>query len=358
MPSIAVWNCADEELPRADNEMQSLESCRSSEVDVVVAGHALEWDGLGGFIASFKPTIFHFIGHGTPRGELVINEGRSNVARSIASVLEVVRAASPALEGVYLSGCHTSVPGPEPLEFLAPTSGWVVGTSDAVEDDVATMFTQKFYNHLFTPDADVREAFRVAKAYVEADLGDATPHSMWMALSSMPPVDSMAQAVFTSLRGVFDRGAMQVSMRNEFSFAELDHALQDMSHALGTGQVLSRVNRAPIEPASFPAEWLYEPRIADFVSKARAGISAVRRNLDVVRQGAGDQDRVFGNVLNFDGSASPAEWMRRVNKIDAARNRIVKAANELLAGSGAPPLRKIPPSFTEQAIERAARSGR
>lgn len=121
--------------------MQSLQSYRSSEVDVVVAGHALDWDQLGGLIASVKPTIFHFIGHGTKHGELVINEGRNNVARSIASVLRVVRAASPALEGVYLSGYHTSVPGPEPLEFLAPTSGGLVGTSDAVEDDVAMLFS-------------------------------------------------------------------------------------------------------------------------------------------------------------------------------------------------------------------------
>ncbi|OMH36839.1 hypothetical protein BGP79_13870 [Tersicoccus sp. Bi-70] len=350
-----MWNCADEQLTHADDEVRSLELCRSSEVDVVVASHALEWDGLGSFIASLEPTIFHFIGHGTTRGEIEVNEGRRTVARSISSVLEVVRAASPALEGVYLSGCHTSVPGPEVLELVAPSGGWVVGTSDAVEDDVASMFTQKFYEHLLDPNVDASAAFGLAKAYVEADLGDAIPHSVWMALSSMPSVDAMARTVLSALRNVFDRSAMQVSMRNEFSFDELDQALQDMSHALGTGQVLSRRNNALIAPVSFPIEWLYEPRLAGFVSEARAGISTIRRTLDVLRQGARG-DRVYGNVLNFDNSASQAEWMQRVNKVDMARNKIIKAMNKLLHGSGTPILRQIPLSFSKQTIESAPKS--
>lgn len=352
-----MWNCADEQLPLAEEEVRSLESHRSREVDVVSAGQALVRDDLGKFVALVKPTIFHFIGHGTSRGELVVNEGRNTVARPIASVLKVVRAASSDLEGVYLSGCYTSVPGPESLEVLAPGGGWVVGTTHAVDDDVALMFTQKFDEHLFDPNMDVSAAFDLAKAYVDADLGDAAPHSVWKTLSPMPRADSMARTVFQALRGVFDRSAMQVSMRMEFSFAELDDALQDMSHALGTGQVRSRRNNSVILPSSFPVEWLYERRIAEFVRKARIGISTVRRNLDVLRRGATGTDRVSGNVLNFDGSMSRADWMRQVNKVDTARNKIVEAANELTAGSGELPLSLIKPSFTKQEIESSTQSG-
>lgn len=356
MTRIAVWNCADEQMSYADQEVQSLESHRSGVVDVVVASSALEWDRLGAFIASVQPTIFHFIGHGTRRGELIVNDGHSTVARSIESVLEVVRAASPALAGVYLSGCYTSVTGPEPLDILAPTDGWVVGTSDAVDDDVATMFTLKFYEHLIGSNVDVRTAFRLAKAYLEADLGDNTPHRVWMTLSSMPPVGTMAQTVYTALRGVFDRSALQVPMHNEFSIAELDHALQDISHALGTGEVRSRRSGAPIAPVSFPVEWLHEPRIADFVSEARRGISIVRRSLDVLQKGAGTEGRVIGNVLNFDQSVSRAEWMRRVNKVDRGRNKIIKAVNKLLNNSQVPPLSEIPISFLSQTIAREAQN--
>lgn len=356
MTTIAVWNCADGQMACAGQEVQGLESHRTDDVDVVVAGHSIDWDRLGGFIASVKPTIFHFIGHGTPRGELKVNEGRGTVERSIESVLKVVRAASPALEGVYLSGCHTAVTGPEPLEILAPADGWVVGTSDTVDDDVATAFTLKFYQHLFAPDVDVRKAFRLAKAYVEADSGDDTPHSFWMTLSSMPPVDTMTQTVFTALRLVFERSAMQVSMRQEVSMDELDEALQDISHALGTGEVLSRRHGVSIDSVSFPAEWLLDPHIGDFARDARSAIAAVRRSLAVLRQGAGGQVRVFGNVLNFDESMSPAKWMRTVNGVDRGRNKIIKGVNELLSNSEEPPLTSIPVSFSRQQIKRAEQS--
>lgn len=351
MTSIAVWNCADENMSYADQEVQSIESHRSGKVDVVVVGRALKWDKLGDFIASVKPTIFHFIGHGTPRGELIVNEETGTAARSIESVLKVVRAASTTLEGVYLSGCYTSVTGPEPLEILAPSGGWVVGTSDAVDDEVATMFTRKFYEHLFASNLDVKNVFSLAKAYLGADVGD-TPHRMWMALSSMPPVDTMAQTIFTSLRGVFDRGAMQVPMRNEFSIAELDHALQDISHALGTGELLARRTPGPIARVSFPAVWLYEPRIADFVSEARRSIATLRLSLDMLQKGAGGEDRVIGNMLNFDPSVSRAIWMRRVNKVDDGRNKIIKAVNKLLNSSQVTPLERIPMSFSRRVITR------
>jgi hypothetical protein len=216
----------------------------------------------------------------------------------------------------------------------------------------------KFYQHLIGSTVDVRTAFHLAKAYLEADLGDHTPHSVWMTLSSMPPVDTMAQTVFTALRGVFDRSAFQVPMHNEFSIAELDHALQDISHALGTGEVRSRRSGAPIAPVSFPVEWLHEPRIADFVSEARRGIATVRRSLDVLRQGAGTEGRVIGNVLNFDQSVSRAEWMRGVNKVDRGRNKIIKAVNKLLNSSQVPPLREISMSFSRQTVARATQNSR
>lgn len=133
------------------------------------------------------------------------------------------------------------------------------------------MFIQKFYEHLFDPNTGVSVAVDLTKACVDADLGDATPHSVWKTLSPMPRADSMARTVFGALRGVFDRSGMEVSVRMEFSFDELDHALQDMSHALGTGQIRSRRNNSVILPSSFPVDWLYEPRIPEFVGKARTG---------------------------------------------------------------------------------------
>lgn len=62
-------------------------------------------------------------------------------------------------------------------------------------------------------------------------------------------------------------------------------------------------------------------------------------------------------MLNFDGVASQAGWVQRVNEVDAARNRIIRAANKLLAGPGEPLLREIEPPFTKQEIQSSAQSG-
>lgn len=353
MKTIAVWNCADEQMSYAGQEVQSIESHRGGDVDVVTAGRGIDWDGLAKFIAAVDPEVFHFIGHGTRSGELVVNEAGGTVERSIESVLKVVRAASPALEGVYLSGCYTSATGPEPLEHLAPTAGWVIGTSAAVDDDIAAEFTRRFYEHFVALDFDVVKAFNIAKEYLGADLGDETPHGVWMTVSSMPPVDAMGRTVFTALRNIFSRPAMHVPMRHEASIGELDDALQDISHALGTGEARSRRTGALIQSAYFPVEWLYEPRISKFVRVAGAAIASIRRDLAVLSQGAGGQDRVFGNVLNFDQSVSPAEWMRRINQVDRGRNKIIRAMNDLLRGSGVPNVDPIRISFSSQDIKGA-----
>lgn len=350
MNTLVVWNCGGDSLPQAQAEVDSLESLRSEQLDVVVAGRSLKWDGLGALLASLKTTIFHFIGHGTASGELEVNEGNGTVSRPIESVLEVVRAASPRLEGVYLSGCYTSTTGPEPLEVLAPTSGWVVGTTESVDDDVAALFAPKFYESLFASSMDARVAFNVATAYSKADFGVESPHAVWLTVSSLPPVDTMAQTVYTAVHGIFNRQAMQVPMRCEFSFDELNDAINDIAHALGTGEVLSRRSGLPIRAASFPVQWLHDPEMNEFVNLARRQVNKARRALAVLKGGATGSDRVFGNVLNFDDTKSSAEWMKQVNKVDHARNAIIAALNDLIRDSSVPELDPIEISFSRVEI--------
>lgn len=350
MKTLVVWNCGDGSLPQAQVEVQRLESLNFDQLEVVVAGRSLKWDDLGTFLGTVNASMFHFIGHGTARGELEVNEGIGTVGRPIESVLEVVRAASPELEGVYLSGCYTSATGPEPLEVLAPTGGWVVGTTDSVDDDVAALFAPKFYELLFASSMDLKVAFNTAKAYSKADFGVDSPHTVWLTVSSLPPVDTMVRNVCTVVHGVFNRQAMQASMRQEFSFDELDDAFNGITHALGTGEVLARRTGLPIKPASFPAQWLYDPQINEFVRLARRKVTEARRALSVLKNGANGSDRVFGNVLNFDDTKSPAEWMKQVNKVDHVRNTIIDALNNLVRDSAVPALDPIDPSFSRTEI--------
>jgi hypothetical protein len=112
-------------------------------------------------------------------------------------------------------------------------------------------------------------------------------------------------------------------------------------------------------PASFPPEWLQDPEIQDFVVSATRGIAATRRALAIVKGGAQGMDYVAGNVLNFDPSATQDEWMNRVNKVDRARNQILKAANELVVRNNLQPCPEIALSFSPADIQQArARAGR
>ncbi len=358
MKTLVVWNCGGDSLQQAQAEVESLEKLRSQELEVVTVGRALEWDGLGKLLNGLNATMFHFIGHGTKRGELEVNEGSGTVGRSIKTVLELVRASSPKLEGIFLSGCYTAVTGPEPLEILAPASGWVVGTTNLIDDDVAALFAPKFYESLIASSGQVSRAFNTAKAYSKADFDVDSPHTLWLNLSSLPAVDKMTEEVYAAVQGIFNRQAMQARMRDEVSFAALDQALTDISHALGTGEVLSRTTGRPIASVSFPAQWLSDPRIHSFAHNARRKINDIRRELTSLRRGADGHDMIYGNMLNFDTSdkgLSRSEWMNHANEIDRKRNSIIRAFNKLVEGISRPLLPLIELSFTKEEIAAASR---
>lgn len=348
---VVVWACASD-LHFAQEEVAFIESLRSPDFGVTAVDHSLRWDSLAALVGSIKPTIFHFIGHGDHLGNLLVPEERGSVARPAVDVIRIVRAASPSLTGVYLSGCFTTKPGPQLLEPLAPAGGWVVGTTSEIGDELATHFSKKFYEHLSGFISSPGEAFRVAQAYTEADWGDEVSHTMWIDLSSLPPVAEMAQTIHTALRQVFNRSAFRVSMRDEVSMLELDIALQDVNHALGTGEVLSRQNRNVIKPASFPTAWLKEPRIQNFIAATIRGVNATRQALKVVNDET-HEDYVVGIALNLGPSASQGEWMRRINVVDRKRNQILRAANKLFTLHGLQPLPEISVSYSEYEIKQA-----
>jgi hypothetical protein len=340
-----VWNCADDDLPYADREVSDLQSLGSADCDVVVAGRSLEWDGLALLVASVKPTIFHFIGHGDVSGEINVREHGAHVGRPATEVIRVVQAASANLEGVYLSGCFTARNGPELLTNLSPAAGWAIGTTSEVDDELAMQFSKTFYQHLIGARSTPREAFQVARAYVEPEWGVEHSHAAWFASSHLPPADFMARTIVDGLRGIFSRPAFTDSMKRETSMRDLETALKDVSHALGTGQVLSRRDRTPIPSVSFPADWLQHADIQRFVLAARRGLNATQRALNVLTSGVQGQDFVIGNALNFDTSVTTDEWMNRINKVDRARNQILKAANALLVRNDLTPLPLIPQSY-------------
>ncbi|NIL84719.1 hypothetical protein RhoFasGS6_02092 [Rhodococcus fascians] len=350
MEKVFVWNTGGAGLRFDDAEASSLESLRSTDFRVTVADDSLEWVDLAKAIGAFRPTIFHFIGHGDERGNLWVPDGKLSVGYQASNVVKTVRSASRDLRGIYLSGCYTSRPGPDLLQQLAPAGGWVVGTRSAVDDDLAHHFAATFYRHLTGPAESPNEAFNVALAYAEADWGEEVSHEMWCEVSHLPPVDDMARTIYGALKNVFNRAAFQLPMSQEASIAELKDALQDVGHALGTGEVRSRESGSVIQPLRFPVDWLHQPEIRNFVLSANRGIADTRRAVDAVAVGV-QGDFVVGNAFNVNQGVAKAEIMRQINEVDRKRNQIIAAVNRLFANQGISPLPKISLSFTKQQIE-------
>ncbi|MBH0010124.1 hypothetical protein [Salinibacterium sp. SWN1162] len=225
-----------------------------------------------------------------------------------------------------------------------------MGTNTDVEDGVAMVFAERFYQQFLGSGLDAQSAVDAANALFMAEFGEKSPHVIWKKVSSLPRVSEMSKDIDLAISNVFYRAAMRTSMSSEGSIHDVDEAMRDISEALGTGNVRSRRSGKIIESASFPEDWLWEPRVASFVSKAQKAISVVRKSLDVLTQGSPGHDLVYGNASNFDTSASVPEWMRRVNDVDRGRNRIIRGLNELMDGSNVTPLGLIDMSFSNKAI--------
>lgn len=352
-----VWDCSEDDLGYASQEVEKLLALHSEDCRVVYAGRELEWDRLATFAAGVRPTIFHFIGHGDAQGQIKVREGGGWFWRPAEGAIKVIRAASSTLEGVYLNACFSGTTGPELLEPLLPTGGWAIGTTSAIDDDLAAVFAENFYRHLRGESASPEKAYKIARAYAEADwtMPNEVSHSAWFSQSPFPPVSEMAQDVNRRIRAIFSRPAFTTRMRDDASMQELDDALQDVSHALGTGEVLSRRHQTVIQSASFPPEWLEAPEIQSFLVDATRGLIKARSDLAVLKAGSPSEDRIIGNVLNFDSNVPEHEWMLRVNKVDRARNQILEAANKLFVRRGVDALRPIDSSFSRADIS-AARS--
>lgn len=361
MIKVLVWNCADKSLKEyADEEIEHLRELSSDDFEVTIPGRSVGWRGLAQVAGGVQPTIFHFIGHGDKKGNLEVREeGDFLLGRPAAEVIQLVRTASPGLEGVFLSACYTAKMGPELLRPLPAAGGWAIGTSSGIQGDQPSDFSTAFYKYLVNEPESPRKAFDIAANYSAGDY-PALLHKAWFSRSTVPPLEEMARNIFTAIYELFDRASFQESLKDEFSMKELDVALQDIGHALGTGNVLSRQDRTVIGSISFPADWLRsDPKIRGFVRSARQGLTKARTALATVVEGA-PNDRIIGDISKFMKTATTYEWMEKVNEVDRARNHILTAANRFFANAGLPPFPSIPLSFSQAEIEGArntARSG-
>lgn len=351
MIKVLVWNCADDELKEhAKEEIEHLEGLSSDDFEVTVARRSVKWTDIADYAKAMQPTIFHFIGHGDNEGNLSTREeDGAYLYRSGTDVIRAIRTASPELEGVFLSACYSAKSGPDLLRPLPTAGGWAIGTSSTIRGDEAADFSETFYKFLSKDPTSPQQSFEIAAAYADADYPKPL-HKAWFSRSALPRINEMTRDIYTALKDIFDRDSFRVSLRGEVSMGELDVALQDIAHALKTGEVKSRQDRVVIPNISFPAEWLSsDPLIENFVRTARRGLTDTRRELRTVMSGSLN-DRIFGDVSNLDQTTPAYEWMQRINKVDLARNRILAATNRLTAHANLNPFPEIPLSFSKTEI--------
>jgi hypothetical protein len=140
-----------------EEELRSLESALRSvkyrDQVILTAGHAVRPDDLVRYVRSERPTVVHFSGHGSEHGIVLRNDEGGHTAVTGASLQRFFLDRGVRL--VVLNACYTQ----EQAQLLPDSVSAVVGTTDAVGDHAARLFTVAFYRTLGDGHS-IREAFR------------------------------------------------------------------------------------------------------------------------------------------------------------------------------------------------------
>ena len=174
---ILAANPIDTERLRLDREVKLIEDeLRQGEQRSqyqVVTKWATSRGELSRLLLEYRPAIVHFSGHGSPRGEIVLEDanGRAEAvpARALAALFKELNGT----ETIVLNACYSL----EQATALAQTVPQVIGMSHAIGDDSALRFAAGFYRGLAWG-KDYAGAFRLGCVEIDlAALPDAVvPH--------------------------------------------------------------------------------------------------------------------------------------------------------------------------------------
>jgi hypothetical protein len=118
-------------------------------------------------LASYRPHVIHFAGHGSMEGIcLEDDEGKSSPA-SKEALIELIGSSREHLRLVVLNACFSA----RQVEAMSQSVDYVVGTKAAVADDTAVQFAAHFYEALAIG-GTVREAYYKSQAELSADHKD------------------------------------------------------------------------------------------------------------------------------------------------------------------------------------------
>lgn len=113
-----------------------------------------------------KPAIVHFCGHGSPQGEILLEDdvGRPRPLGGTA-LTEVLHTLEGCVRLVVLNACYTR----GPAERITEAVGFAAGSPRAIPDEDAIGFARAFYGALASGQS-VRGAFRQGRVAVAGEL--------------------------------------------------------------------------------------------------------------------------------------------------------------------------------------------
>lgn len=111
-------------------------------------------------INELRPSIVHFSGHGSDKGELILQDDSGNPkAVSIEAIASVISTVSECVKLVFFNTCFSD----GQAKACAEQVGAAIGMNTSVNDDAAVIFSSQFYSSLGFGHS-IKVAFNQAKA--------------------------------------------------------------------------------------------------------------------------------------------------------------------------------------------------
>jgi hypothetical protein len=126
---------------------------------------AVAVDDIQRLLLKHKPHIVHFSGHGSPEGEIVLEDGSARgasvSAKALTGLFTILR---DNIRCVVLNACFSKIQA----EGIIQSIDCVVGMGSAVGDEAAVAFAASFYQGLAF-NRNISEAFQLGCAQIELD---------------------------------------------------------------------------------------------------------------------------------------------------------------------------------------------
>jgi len=166
---IIYSNPADTERIRLDREHRAIDEVLRSvglPASVVIRRHATTFKDLATAVAETDFTVFHFSGHGTPKG-IYLEEDKSESGAIITAdkIVTLLKKAQPRLKLAVFMSCFSASAIPVLVE-IAPYLLTVFGPAD---DDASIEFVKAFYDR-YLRDGSVPRACYFAEKMVDSEL--------------------------------------------------------------------------------------------------------------------------------------------------------------------------------------------